>query len=98
MLLTRFQIWGQISSYTEIRNSLRVLSKKLKNWKSFDCPCRICKISVPNLGSILTILTITGVDLVHQSQQLVAVEYCHKQFCPVFFGRVLDPRFNYVYF
>ena len=38
----------------EIRNkeSLDSFKREIKKWKPVDCPCRICKTFVPNLGFI----------------------------------------------
>ena len=46
------KIWEQISS--EIRNKifLKGFKGEIKKWKLTDCPCRICKIFIPNLGFI----------------------------------------------
>ena len=39
---------------TDIKNkgSLIEFKKEIKKWKPLNCPCRICKIFIPNLGFI----------------------------------------------
>ena len=41
-------IWEQIPA--ENKNFLDGFKKEVKKWKPTDCPCRICKTFVPNLG------------------------------------------------
>ena len=45
-------IWQQIPS--EIRNkvSLEGFKREIKKWKPTDCPCKVYKIFIPNLGFI----------------------------------------------
>ena len=42
------KIWKEIPS--EIRNKkfLEGFKRQIKKWKPTDCPCRICKIFIPN--------------------------------------------------
>ena len=46
------EIWEQI--HTEIKNkySLVGFKKDIKKWKPQNCPCRICKTFIANLGFI----------------------------------------------
>ena len=44
---------------TEIRNieSLEQFKLKIKKWKPTNCPCRLCKDYVPNLGFVNIVYT-----------------------------------------
>ena len=46
------KIWELIP--TDIKNckSLNCFKSKIKLWIPYDCPCRICKIYIQNLGFI----------------------------------------------
>ena len=44
------KIWEQIP--TEIKNSLDGFKKEIKRWKPTECPGRICKTFLPNLGFV----------------------------------------------
>ena len=34
----------------KLKDSLNDFKKEIKKWKPIECPCRICKTFVPNLG------------------------------------------------
>ena len=42
------KIWKQIPSEIQNKNSLEGFKREIKKWKPTDCPCRICKIFIPN--------------------------------------------------
>ena len=46
------KIWKQIPSEIRNKESLVGFKREIKKWKPIDCPCRICKSFVPNLGFI----------------------------------------------
>ena len=46
------KIWEQIPCEIKEINSLVGFKKKIRNWKPVNCPCRICKVFIPNLGFI----------------------------------------------
>ena len=45
-------IWEQAPSKIRNKKSLEGFKREIKKWKPTDCPCRICKIFIPNLGFI----------------------------------------------
>ena len=46
------KIWEQIPAEIKNKDSLDSFKKEIKKWKPTECPCRICKTSVPNLGFV----------------------------------------------
>ena len=46
------KIWGQIPNEIKEINSLVGFKKEIRKWKPVNCPCRICKVFIPNLGFI----------------------------------------------
>ena len=46
------KIWEQILAEIRNKESLDSFKREIKKWKPVDCPCRICKTSVSNLGFI----------------------------------------------
>ena len=44
------KIWEQIPSEIKTINSLVGFKKEIRKWKPVNCPCRICKVFIPNLG------------------------------------------------
>ena len=44
------KIWEQIPTEIKTINSLAGFKKEIRKWKPVNCPCRICKVFVPNLG------------------------------------------------
>ena len=42
------KIWKQIPSEIRNKKSLEDFKREIKKWKPTDCPCRICKIFIPN--------------------------------------------------
>ena len=46
------KIWEQIPAEIRDKESLDSFKREIKKWKPVDCPCRICKTFVPNLGFI----------------------------------------------
>ena len=46
------KIWVQISAETKNKDSLDIFKEEIKKWKPTECPCRICKTFVPNLGFV----------------------------------------------
>ena len=46
------KIWEQIPAKIRNKESLDSFKREIKKWKPVDCPCRICKTFMPNLGFI----------------------------------------------
>ena len=46
------KIWEQIPSAIKNKDSLIGFKKEIKKWIPLNCPCRICKTFIPNLGFI----------------------------------------------
>ena len=46
------KIWEMLPKDIKEANSLAAFKTKIKTWKAPDCPCRLCKTYVPNLGFI----------------------------------------------
>ena len=46
------KIWEQIPAEIKNRESLDWFKREIKNWKAVECPCRICRTFIPNLGFI----------------------------------------------
>jgi len=44
------KIWEQIPNEIKVINSLAGFKREIRKWKPVNCPCRICKIFIPNLG------------------------------------------------
>ena len=44
------KILEQIPAEIKNKDSLDGFKKEIKKWKPSECPCRICKAFVPNLG------------------------------------------------
>ena len=44
------KIWEQIPTKIKTINSLAGFKKEIRKWKPVNCPCRICKVFIPNLG------------------------------------------------
>ena len=45
-------IWEQIPAEVKNKDSLDGFKNEIKKWKPSECPCRICKTFVPNLGFV----------------------------------------------
>ena len=46
------KIWEQIPAEIKNKDSLDGFKKEIKKWKPTECPCRICKTFVSNLGFV----------------------------------------------
>ena len=46
------KIWEEIPTDIKNKDSLIAFKKEIKKWKPLNCPCRICKTFIPNLGFI----------------------------------------------
>ena len=46
------KIWEQIPAEIKNKDSLDGFKKEIKKWKPTECPYRICKTFVPNLGFV----------------------------------------------
>ena len=46
------QLWNLVS--TEIKNapSLSIFKEKIKSWYCDNCPCRLCKTYIANVGFV----------------------------------------------
>ena len=49
------KICEQIPSEIQNNKSLEGFKREIKKWKTADCPCRICKIFIPDLGFVQVI-------------------------------------------
>ena len=45
-------LWANLPPEYKFENSLNIFKRKIKNWKGENCPCRICKTYVTELGYI----------------------------------------------
>ena len=46
------KIWSQVPDDIKHSGSLEIFKKKIRQWKPFSCPCRLCKTYVANLGYV----------------------------------------------
>ena len=44
------QLWSLLSKNLKEMNSLSQLKRIIKHWICHDCPCRLCKVYIQNLG------------------------------------------------
>ena len=44
------KIWEQIPTEIKTINSLAGFKKEIRKWEPVNCPCRIYKVFIPNLG------------------------------------------------
>ena len=45
-------LWTNLPPEYKLENSLNIFKRKIKNWKGENCPCRLCKTYVRELGHI----------------------------------------------
>ena len=45
-------LWANRTLEYKLANSLTIFKRKIKNWKGENCPCRLCKTYVRELGYI----------------------------------------------
>ena len=45
-------IWKLIPGYIKGSETLDIFKGKIRKWKPINCPCRLCKKYIPNLGFI----------------------------------------------
>ena len=45
-------IWNMIPGYIKDSETLNLFKGKIQKWKSINCPCRLSKKYIPNLGFI----------------------------------------------
>ena len=45
-------LWANLPPEYKLANSLNIFKRKIKNWKGENCPCRLCKTYVRELGYI----------------------------------------------
>ena len=45
-------LWTNLPLEYKLQNSLNIFKRKIKNWKGENCPCRLCKTYVRELGHI----------------------------------------------
>ena len=43
-------IWNMIPRHMKDSEALDIFEGKIRKWKPIDCPCRLCKKYIPNLG------------------------------------------------
>ena len=46
------QLWNKLPNEFKTIESLSVFKRKIKKWRIPDCPCRLCKTYVPQVGFI----------------------------------------------
>ena len=46
-------LWPNLPLEYKLGNSLNIFKRKIRNWKGENCPCRLCKTYVRELGYIL---------------------------------------------
>ena len=46
------KIWEQIAIEIKNKDSLISFKKEIKKWKPLNCPCRLCKTYIANVGFI----------------------------------------------
>ena len=46
------QIWALVPEDIKISNSTAEFKKLIRNWKPNNCPCRLCKIYITNIGFV----------------------------------------------
>ena len=46
------KIWAQVPIDIKESGSLAIFKNKIKNWMPTECPCRLCKRYIANLGYI----------------------------------------------
>ena len=46
------QIWAIVPVDIKNSTSTTEFKKRIRMWKPIDCPCRICKLYIPNIGFI----------------------------------------------
>ena len=56
------KIWDLLPEHVKNAGSLREFKQKIKSWKTNECPCRLCKTFIPELGFIDNIIAITNQD------------------------------------
>ena len=44
------KIWDLIPTEIKKANSLTTFKSKIKQWKPYGCPCKLCKVFIPQLG------------------------------------------------
>ena len=44
------KIWDIVPNYIKDSQSLTIFKNKIKSWTPMNCPCRLCKVYLPNLG------------------------------------------------
>ena len=47
-------IWNLIPNEIKYVDSLEIFKNKIRMWKPINCPCRVCKTYVPNVGFLET--------------------------------------------
>ena len=45
-------MWDLVPMEIKNSNSLEIFIRKIRHWKPQYCPCRLCKVFIPNLGFI----------------------------------------------
>ena len=46
-------LWANLPPEYKLANSSNIFRRKIRNWKGENCPCRLCKTYVRELGYIL---------------------------------------------
>ena len=46
------KIWEQVTAENKIKEPFDGFKREIKQWKHVECPWRICRMFVPNLGFI----------------------------------------------
>ena len=45
-------LWVNLTPEYKLAYSLNIFKRKIKNWKGENCPCRLCRMYVRELGYI----------------------------------------------
>ena len=45
-------LWANLPQEYKLADSLNIFRRKIRNWKGENCPCRLCKMYVRELGYI----------------------------------------------
>ena len=52
------KIWEQVPEDIKDSSSLDIFKRKIKSWIPNSCPCKICKLYIPDIGCLNTCIYI----------------------------------------
>ena len=67
------KIWALFPENLRQSTSLNRFKQSIKNWNPSDCPCRLCKIYVQNVGFIYLIIRVTEIEFFKNFQLKIFV-------------------------